>query len=110
MLAAFLANQLVLVVAGREFVSEEQVTEVSMLYSSMGGAAAMEGEQNAEAVAAVDAAVEARLNLKYESNADSAGHLAPGAEKALLTTFESLQSMFDELNNGEEKDDESVRG
>merc|ERR1719453_1516966 len=69
----------------------------------------MEGEQNAEAVAAVDAAVEARLNLKYESNADSAGHLAPGAEKALLTTFESLQSMFDELNNGEEKDDESVR-
>jgi len=112
MLSAVLANKLTLVVAGgvKECVSEEQVTEVSRLYSTMGGAAVLAGDENAEAVAAVDATVEARLNLKYESNADTAGHLAPGAEVALLSTFDRLQSMLDELNNGEEKDDESVRG
>ena len=110
MLAAVFANQLALVVAGGEVMSEEQVTEVSRLYETMGGAAAMADEENAEAVTAIDSTVSARLNLKYESNVDTAAHLAPGAEVALLNTFDRLQSMLDELNSEEEKDDESVRG
>mmetsp|Transcript_5601 Transcript_5601/g.12897 ORF Transcript_5601/g.12897 Transcript_5601/m.12897 type:complete len:1090 (-) Transcript_5601:173-3442(-) len=110
LLGAVFANQLALVVAGGDVMSEEQVSEVSRLYETMGGAAAMVDEENSEAVAAIDATVSARLNLKYESNVDTAGHLAPGAEVALLNTFDRLQSMLDELNNEEEKDDESVRG
>ena len=110
LLGAVFANQLALTVAGGDVMSEEQVSEVSRLYETMGGAAAMADEENSEAVAAIDATVSARLNLKYESNVDTAGHLAPGAEVALLNTFDRLKSMLDELNNEEEKDDESVRG
>ena len=41
---------------------------------------------------------------------DAAGHLAPGADVKLNDTFNSLQSMLDELTNGEEKDEESLQG